>query len=135
MVCSYCRCTNLFSEAWTQVLCRFKPFSWHVGDSWWWEPLVMVPGKNKAVILQQFVSHSFCKINSSSSSSSIITVKFSVTSCFPILLDNYSVCHFVFCAFSSVMFLTQYHIYSLHNIFVLIVYIRCQMLCDYVLTL
>ena len=44
----YRYCTTSFNKAWTQVLRRFKSCSRHVGDSWWWGSLTMVPAENKA---------------------------------------------------------------------------------------
>ena len=41
-------CTASFNQAWTQVLRRFKPCSWRVGDSRWWGSLAMVPDGNEA---------------------------------------------------------------------------------------
>ena len=35
----------------TQVLCRFKPYLWHVGDSQWWGSLTVVQTGNKAICL------------------------------------------------------------------------------------
>ena len=47
--CSGCHyCTTPFNQAWTQVLCRFKPCSRRVGDSRWWRSLTMVLAGNKA---------------------------------------------------------------------------------------
>ena len=44
----YHYCTNSYSEAWPQVLRRFKPCSWRVRDSRWWRSLTMIPAGNKA---------------------------------------------------------------------------------------
>ena len=52
LVASWCSgyhyCTTSCSEAWHQVLRRFKPCSRRVGDSRWWGSLTMVPAGNKA---------------------------------------------------------------------------------------
>ena len=50
----YHYCTTSFNKAWTQVLRRFKPCSWRVGDSQWWGFLTMVPAGNKAKRLSSF---------------------------------------------------------------------------------
>ena len=47
----YHYCTTSFNKVWTQALCRFKSCSQHVGDSRWWESLIMVPPGNKAKCL------------------------------------------------------------------------------------
>ena len=44
----YHYCTTSCPEAWTQVLCKFKSCSRHVGDLRWWESLTMVPAGNTA---------------------------------------------------------------------------------------
>ena len=52
----YHYCITSFNKAWTQVLCRFKSCSRHVGDSRWWGSLTMVPTGNKAKCLSS-VNH------------------------------------------------------------------------------
>ena len=47
----YHYCTTSFNKTWTQVLCRFKPCSWHVLGSRWSGSLTMVPAGNKAKCL------------------------------------------------------------------------------------
>ena len=59
--------TTLFNKVSTQILCRFKPCSWRVGDLRWWEYLTIVPAGNKAETLS--IGQSYQKNNSSSSSS------------------------------------------------------------------
>ena len=53
----YRHCPTSFKWAWTQVLHRFKPCWQHVGDSWMWGSLTMVPVGNKAKDLS-LVNHS-----------------------------------------------------------------------------
>ena len=43
----YHNCTTSFNQAQTQVLHGFKSCLWSVGDSRWWESLIMVPAGNK----------------------------------------------------------------------------------------
>ena len=52
----YHYCTISFTKAWTQILRRLKSCSRHVGDSWWWGSLAMVPAGNKAMPLSS-VNH------------------------------------------------------------------------------
>ena len=47
----YHYCTTSFNLAWTQVLCRFKPYWRHVRNSWWLGSLTMIPAENKAKFL------------------------------------------------------------------------------------
>ena len=52
----YHYCTTSFNKALTQVLHRFKSYSWRVGDSWWWASLAVVQAGNKAKCLSS-VNH------------------------------------------------------------------------------
>ena len=52
----YHNCTTSFNQAQTQVLHGFKSCLWSVGDSRWWESLIMVPAGNKVTHLP-FVSY------------------------------------------------------------------------------
>ena len=45
-VYDYCRTS--FNKAWTQVMHRFKSYSWHVRDLRWWGSLAVVLAGNKA---------------------------------------------------------------------------------------
>ena len=57
-------CTTSFKNVRTQILPRFKPWLWPVGDLQLREPLTMVPAGNKAQT--SFIGQPFHKNNSSS---------------------------------------------------------------------
>ena len=61
----YHYCTTSFSQFWSQILRRLKPWSRLVRDLRWWDSLTMVRVGNKAKT--SFVGQPFCKNNSSSS--------------------------------------------------------------------
>ena len=58
----YHYCTTSFNKAWTQVLRRFKPYWWRVGDSRWWGSLTVVPAGNKSKCLSS-VNHTTKRIH------------------------------------------------------------------------